>query len=107
MKYTAVLWGYEDDLNSIDPLEASNGDINYWVKRVGYEPPGYVDILKNNTGLYMTIYEGDVPADAPWNGRYEPVEEAYVGRDWSDATDTKIAAALVHVSPQDVILKRG
>lgn len=106
--YTAVLWGKENDANSIVPLEATGGDYEYWTHGAGVDTPEYRRILKDNTGLSMTIFEGDVPIDAPWGGTDKSVlENAYVDRAWNDKRVAQIAARLMGTKPANITVKRA
>lgn len=105
--YTAILWGYEDDMNSVDPLEASSGDIDYWIELAQNGDPRFIEEIRNNTGLWMDIYKGDVPTDAPWDGDYVKVANAYVGRTWPVDKILAVAARLAGTEPQNIILKRA
>ena len=103
--YTAILWNKENDHNSIDPLESSNEDLTYWMDKVNDYSPNYERTLRLNTGEYMSICYGDIEPEELWNGAY-PVEEAYVSKHWSDKRDSEIAARLLGVNANQVLVKR-
>lgn len=105
--YTAILWDKHNDANSIDPLEATDGDYEFWTQRAGVDTPAFRKTIADGTGVTASIFEGDVPEDAPWGGTDKPeLESAYVEHAWDDDTVRGIVAKLMDCEPEDVTLKR-
>lgn len=101
-KYIAILWGREDDANSISPLESTNGDYTFWTERVGVDTPEFRKVLKDDTGLTVSIFKDD----ASWAEGQPSLENAYIIRAWSDDKVRDIVANLMHCAPENVTLKR-